>query len=72
MTVRATVTSKKASLVSVDVGDVKPTTVLHTASGDTDALAAINLCRKLVAEGWDPGARISMPPLTIKYLGQAL
>ena len=72
MTVHGTTTSKKATLSSTDIGDIKPTAVIHSAFGDTDALAAINLCRRLVAEGWDPGAKIDIPPLTIKYLGQAL
>ena len=52
--------------------DNLPDAIFFTTFGDSEVLAALNLCRKLVEAGYDPQTPISIPVLPgVKILERA-
>jgi len=56
----ASVAVKSSTISSVQN---QPNAVQYTTYGDSEVLAAIALCRRMVGEGHDPETKVSIPAL---------
>ncbi|MGB5181007.1 MAG: hypothetical protein WBO12_02300 [Xanthobacteraceae bacterium] len=73
MTIHAiTGTTNGISSCTMQSVDNEPNAILYVTHGDSEVLAALNLCRKLVEAGYDPQTPISIPVLPgVKILERA-
>jgi hypothetical protein len=52
--------AKTATITNIEA---MPNAVKHTTFGDSEAKAALALCRRLVEQGYDPDTKLDIPVL---------